>query len=69
MLVKPNLSGEGGPANTDPRVIYGVVKALEAVGAKVLVGDGSVIGVETMAVMKEIGLVEALRDTPPSSST
>ena len=63
VLIKPNLSGESGPGNTDPRVIYGVVKAFEQFAARVLVGDGSVIGVETMSVMREIGLIDALRDT------
>lgn len=63
VLVKPNLSGEYGRAATDPRVIYGVVKALEAVGARAIVGDGSVIGSETMSVMNESGLIDALRDT------
>ncbi|MDO8585918.1 MAG: DUF362 domain-containing protein [Armatimonadota bacterium] len=63
VLIKPNLSGESGPANTDPRVIYGVVRAFEQAGASALVGDGSIIGVDTMSVMREIGLIDALKGT------
>jgi len=63
VLVKPNLCGEPGEANTDPRVIYGVVKALEQYALRVIVGDGSMVGAETGEVMRQLGLPEALRET------
>jgi uncharacterized protein (DUF362 family) len=64
VLIKPNLCGEGKSANTDPRVIYGVVRSMEGIAARIAVGDASVIGVHTTDVMAELRLGEMLADTP-----
>ncbi|MDO8684245.1 MAG: DUF362 domain-containing protein [Armatimonadota bacterium] len=63
VLVKPNLCGESGPANTDPRVVYGVVRALQPIASRIIVGDGAVIGTETTTVINDSGLRETLRGT------
>jgi uncharacterized protein (DUF362 family) len=63
VLIKPNLCGGAGLANTDPRVVYGVVRSIEEHAARIIVADGSAIGVDTASVMKETGLRDALKDT------
>lgn len=63
VLIKPNLCGEDGNANTDPRVIYGVVRAMEKFAARLVVGDGAVIGTETTAVIERLGLPALLAST------
>lgn len=63
VLVKPNLGGERADGNTDPRVIYGVVRALEPFAARLIVGDGAAIGLDTASVMKQMGLPDMLRGT------
>lgn len=63
VLIKPNLSGQSPKANTDPRVIYGVVSAVEEFAGRVIVADGSMIGMDTAAVIKESGLPKILSGT------
>ncbi|MBU7032551.1 MAG: DUF362 domain-containing protein [Theionarchaea archaeon] len=52
VLIKPNFSGEGG--STDPRVVRGIMDALEPLGLDIVVGESTIIGHDTEAVFEKL---------------
>ncbi len=66
VLVKPNVGVSSPPEEgrtTDPNLVRAVVRLLKTVGAeRVVVGEASVVGVDTLEALKVSGILEAAEE-------
>jgi uncharacterized protein (DUF362 family) len=64
ILVKPNLCGDYPNANTNPYIIYGIVKWIERFNpSKLIVGDSAYFGKDTEEIIRYLKIREILKET------